>query len=468
MTTERIATLAVLPVRFSALRMCVVATVATAFLAALPASTNHPSRYLSAAIAAAIVLAAAFVRPRVALVVLLFALAGYFPDALLKSGSAGQAMLLLIAVAVVIRAATGTERLWSPRELLLMGAMGAALVVSSAFAADSAIATSRLVDFAGFTILIALMLLLIDSELWLRRAMWAVMSAIGLLGGLAIVQRTLHLGDVAFGGLATVLHDGPDLRSGGPLSANFFGEILATTAVLALYLALDARRPLSRVVAVTACICCIGALFDTGSRGALIALASAAIFVAILRKIRVIAILIVLGGIVVAGSFLLSPNTRARLSALSGVSASSIEQNASFRGRLSENLAAFEMWRAHPFIGVGPGNFETHYLSYATGLNLDQRAEPRSAHNLYLESLAETGLIGSVVLFGILGLALARAWRGARKGAGRAALLSEGALVALFAFLVAALTLHAAYPRFLWLFVGLALCAGRVAIGTEE
>ena len=69
------------------------------------------------------------------------------------------------------------------------------------------------------------------------------------------------------------------------------------------------------------------------------------------------------------------------------------------------------MWRVHPIMGVGPGNFEQHYLDYSSRIGIDPRAEERSAHSLYLESLAETGLVGSVPFFALIGVALLRPWR---------------------------------------------------------
>ena len=86
----------------------------------------------------------------------------------------------------------------------------------------------------------------------------------------------------------------------------------------------------------------------------------------------------------------------------------------------------------------------------------------RSAHDLYLESLAETGIVGSVPFFSLLAFALVEAWRGRRGKRDRLSLLSEGAFVALVSFLITAVTLHSGYPRYLWMFVGLALAAGRV------
>jgi putative inorganic carbon (hco3(-)) transporter len=441
----------------------------TAVTVVAVASTHQPGRLAFAALGGIVVLAAALAAPRVVFAGILFALAGYLPDVLLKNGTVGPALLAVTAGAVVLRATVGVESWPVPREMWWLGAFGCALVLSSAGAADAGAATSRIVDFVGFALLVALMLLLVDSETALRRAMWCVAGAIGFLAVLALVQRAAHLNATAFGGLATVVRDGSILRSGGPLSANFFGEILAPSAMLGVYLALDARSKRARAVAIGISVACVGALFETGSRGAFLAIVAAAALCMLLRRVRLVTWVAIVVAAVIAIGLLLPAGTRARLSALGGtLSTSSIQQNGSFRGRLSENLAALDMWRAHPLTGVGPGNFETHYLSYAPARNLDQRAEVRSAHSLYLESLAETGLLGAIAFFGLIAFALRRAWRGRRSGNGRLGLLAEGAIVALFAFLVAALTLHQAYPRFLWLFLGLTLAAGRTARETRQ
>ena len=105
----------------------------------------------------------------------------------------------------------------------------------------------------------------------------------------------------------------------------------------------------------------------------------------------------------------------------------------SLRGRASENLAAVHMWTDHPLLGVGPDNFEIHYQTYSAAIGIDPRPEERGAHNLYLESLAETGVLGTA---GVPRSALARARPapGERAPAwGRDALLAEGFAVALVA-----------------------------------
>jgi hypothetical protein len=123
------------------------------------------------------------------------------------------------------------------------------------------------------------------------------------------------------------------------------------------------------------------------------------------------------------------------------------------------------MFRDYPILGVGPGDYPLHYLEYSQEIGLDPRLAPRDAHSLYLEALAETGIIGASAFLVVLWLALRGAWRARLRLAGRDALLAEGIFVALVSYLVAGLFLHAAYPRYLWIVVGFGFVAGNLARG---
>jgi O-antigen ligase len=76
--------------------------------------------------------------------------------------------------------------------------------------------------------------------------------------------------------------------------------------------------------------------------------------------------------------------------------------------RKSAALDALRMFRAHPFLGVGLGNFETAYpgyQSFPSDLWIDH------AHNDYVEALAETGLLGALLIFWALALFFRLAFR---------------------------------------------------------
>jgi O-antigen ligase len=75
-----------------------------------------------------------------------------------------------------------------------------------------------------------------------------------------------------------------------------------------------------------------------------------------------------------------------------------------------KNMAvdALRMWRDHPFLGVGLGDFETAYPRYqslASDLWIDH------AHNDYVEAVAETGLVGALLILSAVALFLRLAFR---------------------------------------------------------
>ncbi|MEZ4728363.1 MAG: O-antigen ligase family protein [Caldilineaceae bacterium] len=67
------------------------------------------------------------------------------------------------------------------------------------------------------------------------------------------------------------------------------------------------------------------------------------------------------------------------------------EENFAVMERLAHWVAALRMWESAPWFGVGPGNYATVYPV----VRLPQWEEPLGhAHNIYLNALAETGLVG--------------------------------------------------------------------------
>jgi len=76
--------------------------------------------------------------------------------------------------------------------------------------------------------------------------------------------------------------------------------------------------------------------------------------------------------------------------------------------RKNMTLDSLRMWREHPVLGVGLGDFETaypRYQSFPTDVWIDH------AHNDYAEALAETGLVGALLILSALALFLRLAFR---------------------------------------------------------
>lgn len=429
-------------------------------------------------LAASVVIAAAFAAPRWALIVLLFVLysyAGWVVSHAFGAPELSQALLLVIIGALAWRQWTREEQISLPGELGALLVLGLAYTFSAGFARDLGTSLERIQDFIGYSLTVVVLVALLDRPLWLRRAVWTVVIAGAGLAIISLIQAGLGEYTSDFAGFARGKPEGAGVfRASGPLDPNVFGQVLVATAILALYLGLSARTRNGRVLGLAAFGVCLAASAFTGSRGALVAAAAAFFLILLLAPVprRIVATIGALA--LVAGLIFMPSGLKARV----GLPTSSTDSQqvavvksgseSAIRGRESENLAALEMFRDYPILGVGPGNYPLHYLDYSEQIGLDPRLEQREAHSLYLQALAETGIVGALALLAILWLALSGAWRARQRLAGRDALLAEGIFVALVTFLIAALFLHLTYPRYLWIVIGLGLAAGRLAWGTSR
>ena len=103
------------------------------------------------------------------------------------------------------------------------------------------------------------------------------------------------------------------------------------------------------------------------------------------------------------------------------------------------------MFRAHPLLGVGAGNYDAAYAQYKVP-GWDESLT--QAHNYYINAAAETGVLGLLALLAIVAVALWLAWRATRatdlRRAGMAALagVDARALAIGAAAVIAALCVH--------------------------
>jgi len=425
---------------------------------------GDPVQLALAACLGAAAIVAAVTRLRWSLVAVLFLLVAYVPD-VLATRSVAHGLTAIVLAGALAGWVSRREQLAFPRELLAVAALGVAYVAASVGASDRPAAAAETLDFVSYAAIVALLMVLLDSTAWLRRALWAIAAGVGLLAALAIFQQVTKAYGSSFGGFAGVLPAGDAMRSAGPLNPNPFGQVLATSAVLALYLSRIETRLPARALAAGISLACVAAAVYTQSRAALIALLVVAVAIGVLRGVRLRVMAVALCAAVLLGSLVVPHSLSQRVDELSdGTGATaSFRDNNSLRGRTSENLAGLRMWADHPLLGVGPDNFEVHYQSYSAAIGIDQRPQARGAHNLYLESFAELGLLGASAFLCVVWLSLRGAWRLRSRLDGRDALLGEGVAVALGAFLICAVTLHSAYARYEWIFLGLGLAAGCLA-----
>lgn len=204
----------------------------------------------------------------------------------------------------------------------------------------------------------------------------------------------------------------------------------------------------------------IGAVFLSGSRGALIAVAIVLFFEALLLGIKkklLIALLIAI--IVAAGTAYmhLSGLSRSYETAV-GITSESIYQNAS--GRVYVWEGAWNMFCDHQAYGVGLYNFNANYVSQYMPENAVE-PELEHAHNTILQRLAETGIVGSIGFWALILYQLAWLFRN-RKINNKINYLSLACLASMLLGLIHGMVDYffglALYSRILWLQWSVTFC----------
>ena len=122
-------------------------------------------------------------------------------------------------------------------------------------------------------------------------------------------------------------------------------------------------------------------------------------------------------------------------------------------GRIRLWSVAWSMWQEHPVLGVGIGQYRAVADQYVFG------GVSNIAHNTYLSFLAETGLVGLVILVSLPLAVFIRVIRSRRRGNVFAPLLALG----LAAVAVQALTLNLENSRALWALLGISAAICEVA-----
>lgn len=276
-----------------------------------------------------------------------------------------------------------------------------------------------------------------------------------LLGGaaqaaLGIYQFLFRIGPEGF-----LLFGGRFLRAYGTFRqpnpyAGYLGLVLPIAYSLVLWGLLDRRQspaeasnhthhPLRFTLYALLCFALmLAALFASQSRGAWIGFVAAMIVVSLVRGGRTAALftlaIAMLTGLGAAGGYrtlmpsFISQRFSDVLTAPSVTDIATIEvTDANFAAveRLAHWGAALDMWRDHPWLGVGFGNYAVVYPAYAVGRWLDPLGH---AHNYYLNVGAETGLVG-LLAYGLLWLcALGLAWRAVRRSEGFQRAIAAGGL----------------------------------------
>ena len=424
------------------------------------------------------------------------------------------ALCLILCVPLAYQFLVRKEKLTFDRGFFLMLGYFVVFLASSFFARDQRIVTSQIIDFLLEGVAIYFLVVNVVREYrTLRRATWALLLAGSLMGGLSIFQRVTHTQNSNYGGLAmlgaeldfnpigrgtahsmsdesnfhpegaTSWTPGAQFRSAGPIGEpNRYAQVLVVLLPLA---ALRFRRERSRILrwlALTSGALVSGGIVLTFSRGAML---TAAVLFALLayfrfiRPLQIVAAALGLSLLVLA----VDPQAVLRFASLGGAgnlltghskSFSYSDPNqgqggrpdGSIAKRYELSVAAWHVFLDHPILGVGPGHFAEYYsMSYGNRVGLVELWKKYRGHNLYFETLAETGVLGLASFLAIILATMAGLWKAWRRLQCKGSEFADTAMaffLCLLAYLISAVFAHMSYQRFFWLLM--ALCSATIHI----
>ncbi len=350
---------------------------------------------------------------------------------------------LLVGVGVALWVADGARRRtlplhWSPVAKLAM-LYTVLLLVSTSFAIDLGEGVREVIKWLE----LPMILLAVPAMLTVRSAQWVAAALVAA----AVAQALLGLYQFVFGiGPEYFVIMGRFMRASGSFEQpNPFGGFLGLALPAVLSLALWAGGRLvrggdSRLAAAlwfsfyagaTAIIA--GGLLASWSRGAWLGAATGVLIVLVMRNRRA-SILSAVAGLVLSVIVLLGVFTPDALPrpvvervqdipaywGLTDVLSQPVtDENFSVVERIAHWVAAQRMWIQSPWFGVGPGNYAVVYPS----VRLPQWEEALGhAHNIYLNVLGESGLVGLTAYLMLWVTTVAWVWHQARVcGRGRTA-----------------------------------------------
>ena len=271
------------------------------------------------------------------------------------------------------------------------------------------------------------------------------------------------LAAAAYGLIASPALPGAEGRlTGGVFDPNELAAVLVGGGILSLGLAGAWRRdPVASFLAFSVSGFCLAAMFLTASRGGLIALAAAMVAAFIFGgRWRWLALTL---SVLIAGGGLLYFTAVAPQSARDRLTEVTQGQAGEQEGRATIWKVGWRMFEAEPVHGVGSGNFSQAALKFVVRPGEAPRSdrlvsEPAVAHNSYLETLAELGLVGGALLAGLIGFSVGSAAVAAKRfrkcGDTAMELLSRCLVTAMCGMLVADFFISEQSSKQFWLVLG--------------
>jgi O-antigen ligase len=325
-------------------------------------------------------------------------------------------------------------------------------------------------------VLVLLVVNAVRSVDLLRLFIWALLGAGAVMGAVSVFQELTGSYSNDFGGLGQVNAEGFGVgdsalggrevrpRLAGPIGEqNRYAQVLLVLLPLAIGRIRAERTLLLRAAAAVAGALIVSGVLLTFSRGAFVALVLLTIAMGLTGFVRLrqlVALSVAMLGLVLV----VAPDFVIRVQSLSEASSvSALEQgqtDGALQGRATENLAAFNAFRDHLLVGVGPEQFFRRYSTeYGNDLGLRFLETNRRAHNLYLEIAADLGVVGLLAFLAIVVTTLVHLWRLAHwweEQRPELSIVAMSVFLSLVAYMASGIFLQLSFQRYFWLLIALA------------
>jgi putative inorganic carbon (hco3(-)) transporter len=311
--------------------------------------------------------------------------------------SVAKSFVLLMLFAILARWIVYGEKPegWQ-RPTFLVVVYGLAGFASIIYATNPEITQNATSDFIKDGLIVVIVTIILGRSYKLRQVFWALIIAGMFLGSISVIQYvTKTFGNVYWG-----FAQAPEMhligatsgnRISGPFgSPNVYAQIMLVLVPIALDRFWNERNRWLRIVAGYAFVVTTLTVIFTFSRSGFVALVGVLGLLVFFYKPSLPAMLtMILAGVIIL-QFLPTEyvDRMQTLSLLQPGSSYNPKNEVSYRGRASEFLVGWYMFRDNPILGVGLKNYPIHYQEYSKRVGLDPRTEQRSPHNLYIRPLA--------------------------------------------------------------------------------
>lgn len=406
-------------------------------------------------------------RPDISVIVFVFVLYLNLSTVLVDRGypSIAKPFVALLAVILIIRWLVFKDQITGlSKPLLYVGIYTVLGSISLFFADDFSAAFTTLSVYLKDAVICFLIIALIQEKGTYKNVIRAILVAGILMGTVSLLQQLTGDYGNNFFGFAKVVSDTTfgSRMAGSVGDPNYYAQIMVVLLPLSIDRFFSEKRLILRLISAWAFMVCAFTVVYTYSRGAFLAASIALIIYGFRRRPNPTQLVFVVLIAFLVYQFLPS-NYTSRIATLFDFlpgTSNSTYSDSSFRGRSSENMVAINMFLDNPILGVGMGNYNNKYQEYSRQLGVDFRNTARSAHSLYLEILAERGLLGilsflTMIYYTFISLHSAEKTFLQNKMY-EYSNLAFAVTIALAVYLVTALFLHDALIRYFWLLLGLA------------